>query len=278
MQTRLKHQEGRNITVLLADKTARSAIPRTHNIRSFLHANNHDLKEAKNIFVVATGLLLPEVANFVKRANNSKRLRALLVRQDTYQLWITQLMDMADLRSLRNLLVHSNNDVVKRVLTAWNYGAQNKLIADAAVFGDNLVVRDCALNRYVIPFTAIADLATIRLEDRTHFAISEEGSGISWSKYDIDINLDSIKSALNPEPYIAEAREHDRLIGAAIARLRQKHGLRQTDIAGLDERHLRKIESGCHRATTRSLQALADAHGLTLNAYLNKLSRYTTKL
>src|SRR3990167_6543637 len=117
---KVKTQGTSEIAVLLADKDARSAIPRTHNVKSFVDTRNAHLEHARNIFVVATGMLLPDVAEFVKYANGLKRLRAVLVRQDTYQSWITQLLDIADMRSLRNLLVHSNNDVVSRVLTAWN--------------------------------------------------------------------------------------------------------------------------------------------------------------
>jgi len=277
MQTKLNSREGREIAVLLADKDARSAIPKQHNIRSFVDSKNAELGESKNIFVIATGLLLPDVAAFVKHANSTKRLRGLLVRQDSYQSWITQLLDMADLRSLRNLLVHSDNEVVSRVLMAWNYGAQENLIADAAVLGENLMIRDCALNRYVLPFHAIGDLSAIKLDDRSRFKISEEGSRISWPDYGVDINLDSIKSALDPGPSKADSELHDRLYGGAIAQLRKDAGLRQTDIEGLDERHLRKIESGSQRATLRSLEILAKAHKLDINDYMNKLAQCVSK-
>jgi hypothetical protein len=277
MQAKLKSHGDRAIAVLLADRDARSAIPKKQSIRAFVDLNNADLGESKNIFVVSTGLLLPDVAAFVKHANSTKRLRGLLVRQDTYQSWITQLLDMADLRSLKNLLVHSDNEVVSRVLLAWNYGAQENLIADAAVLGDNLMLRDCALNRYVLPFSVISDLAAIKLIDRSRFEISEDGSRISWPDYCVDINLDSIKSALDPRPRKADSDLHDRLYGAAIAQLRKDSGLRQADIAGLDERHLRKIESGAQRATLRSLELLAKAHKLDINDYMNMLAQHVSK-
>lgn len=277
MQTKMSPAEGKEIAVLLTDKAARSAIPRRQNIRSFVDANSQELENAKNIFVVATGMNLPEVAKLVRHANNTKRLRGLLIRQEEYQSWITQLLDIADLRNLRNLLVHSDYAVVKRILLAWNYGAQNNLIADAAVIEDKLLVRDCALSRYIIPFSAISDLSSINPEDRKDFSVSEDGSRMSWSKYDIDINLDSIKSALNPAPSIEESKEHDRRIGAAIAKLRNEYGLRQTDIDGIDERHLRKIEKGSQRATSRCLKFLATAHNSDIDTYLNRLSTLVEK-
>ncbi len=277
MQTKINSPQVHEIAVLLADKGARSAIPRRQNIRSFADANSQELENAKNIFVVATGMDLPEVAKLVRHANNTKRLRGLLIWQKEYQSWITQLLDIADLRNLRNLLVHSDYAVVKRILLAWNYGAQSKLIADAAVMENKLLVRDCALNRYIIPFSAIRDLASISPEDRANFCIFEDGSRMSWTQYDIDINLDSIKSAIDPKPSIEESKEHDRKIGAAIAKLRNDYGLRQTDITGIDERHLRKIERGFQRATSRSLKILAKAHRLYFDAYLKKISGYAAQ-
>lgn len=277
MQAKMNHSNNREIAVLLTDKAARSSIPKKQNIKAFMDSNLQELEEAKNLFVVATGMNLPEVANLVRLANNTKRLRGLLIRQDEYQSWITQLLDIADLRNLRNLLVHSDYAVVKRILLAWSYGAQHHLIADAAVIEGQLLLRDCALNRCILPFSAIRDLASIKPEDRNDFCISTDGSRISWSKYDIDINLDSIERALNPEPSKKESKEHDLRIGEAIANLRNQHGLRQTDIEGIDERHLRKIEKGSQRATSRCLKILATAHNLDVDDYLNRISTLAKK-
>lgn len=160
------------------------------------------------------------------------------------------------------------------VLTAWNYGAQDKLISDAAVFADKLFVCDCALNRYEIAFAQIRDLSAIPANKRTDFVISEDGSRISWPDHDIDINLDSIKTAINPHTSKAEAKEHDRIFGAAIAKLRKAHGIKQYEIPGLDERQVRRIESGQQHATPKSLQSLANAHGMELNDYLNTVAKY----
>jgi len=274
MQAKLKSHNGKDISVLVYDKAARGAIPHSRHVQAFSDLNDRALESAHNIFIVSTALELSMLTDFVKWAQERKRLRGLLIRQDSYPLWITQLLDKADVRSLRHLLVHSNNEVVKRVLTGWLYGAQNQLIADAAVFGEKLFVRDCALHRYELGFNEIRDLAAIPRNQRTNFFIDEEGSHISWPKQDIDIDLDSIKTALNPEAAQKFKQEHDRAVGAAIAEFRKMRKIKQSEISGLDERHLRRIESGEQHPTHKSLQILASAHKMNLNKYLNEISEH----
>ncbi len=66
----------------------------------------------------------------------------------------------------------------------------------------------------------------------------------------------------------AQRAKHDVNFGKAIATLRKEQGLRQSDIAGLSERQLRRIERGA-RAGVSALRSLAAAHDLDLNGYLN---------
>jgi transcriptional regulator with XRE-family HTH domain len=56
--------------------------------------------------------------------------------------------------------------------------------------------------------------------------------------------------------------------GALIAELRENRGLRQRDIEGLSERHVRRIEQGIARLTGDSAGKLAGAFGLGLDEFL----------
>jgi ribosome-binding protein aMBF1 (putative translation factor) len=67
-----------------------------------------------------------------------------------------------------------------------------------------------------------------------------------------------------------QTRAFNKAYGAAIRKLRQEKGLRQSDVAGLTARQVGRIESG-HRATLSALQKLAHAHGLSLSDYLDQL-------
>jgi transcriptional regulator with XRE-family HTH domain len=61
---------------------------------------------------------------------------------------------------------------------------------------------------------------------------------------------------------IAEANvADDCLFGAAIAKLRTAKGLKQSEITGLSERQVRRIEKG-EGTTYESLRRLAAAHGM----------------
>lgn len=79
------------------------------------HFKNLDLEHAKDVFVISSALGLPDVAEVIHRANEAHRLRAILIREEENQNWITRMLDQANLRTLRNLLVHSGWEVPRRV-------------------------------------------------------------------------------------------------------------------------------------------------------------------
>ena len=66
-------------------------------------------------------------------------------------------------------------------------------------------------------------------------------------------------------------RAYGREYGAAIARLRHEHGLKQTDIQGISERQLRRIERSGD-VSVQNLNVLADAHGMKLDRYLHAIA------
>ncbi len=235
---------------------------------------------SKNLFLISNSLGVNDLAPLIHSANNKHQLKALLIREEQNQNWITRILDMADLRTLRNLLVFSNWVVPKRILTAWRYGVQDKLIADAAVFDDQLYVQDCALNTIVVPFASIKALSRIPKNKRREFSISEEGAIIEWAEFDTQFDLEILQITLNPElgnKYLLQKIAHDELFGKAIANIRYKKNLGQRDILGLSERQVRRIENG-ESASLKCLEALAQAHQLPLKEYLNLLANETQKI
>ena len=62
--------------------------------------------------------------------------------------------------------------------------------------------------------------------------------------------------------------------GAAIRKVRERRrGAFGSEVDGLTERQLRRIEQGQSRATTGAITALATAHGLDANAYMDRLTK-----
>lgn len=70
--------------------------------------------------------------------------------------------------------------------------------------------------------------------------------------------------------------DFNRRYGAAIRKLRENAGLLQTQIKGITDRQLRRIEQGVCRATAKSLKELAKALGLDVNTYMEKVANAMT--
>ena len=232
-------------------------------------------EEILNLFVLVSPLHLPDVAGVVKAANRKKHLRGLFVEQGRDPHWATTMLDRADLRTLRNTLVHSNPEVFQRVLQAWQMGAQDQLIADATIQENMLFVRTCSLETVEIQLEAIKALKNAARKALLDFEVSIEGAYIHWPRLDVHINMETIRVARDPalrEEYQRERLEDDRQTGLAIKGLRKKAGLRQSDISGVSARQVRRIEGGEARARTETLEHFARAHELSLNDYLNEIS------
>jgi hypothetical protein len=224
--------------------------------------------------VLVSALELPSVADFVSIANRRHQLRALFVRDVIDARWLPQLFERAGLRTLRNTLVHSDATVPRRVLAAWLHGAQGELIAEARVADDRLFVVSCALEPYEIEFAKMPSLRSIPEGERSAFEVDEDGSYIHWPASDVHVDIDAIRDALEPRSRmraVAARASRDRRYGAAIARLRTSRGLKQSDVAGLSERQVRRIEKG-EGTTYESLQLLAKAHRMNIDDYLREVA------
>ncbi len=66
--------------------------------------------------------------------------------------------------------------------------------------------------------------------------------------------------------------EHNQIFGKAIATLRKQHKLRQSDIIGLSDRQVRRIEQGDGSTKVDTLRLFAQAHGMELDAYLDAVA------
>jgi len=62
------------------------------------------------------------------------------------------------------------------------------------------------------------------------------------------------------------------VFGKAITTLRKKHKLRQSDIIGLSERQVSRIEKGEGSTKADTLRLFAKAHGMEFDAYLDAVA------
>lgn len=167
---------------------------------------------------------------------------------------------------------------VRRVVRAHLAGAETKLIASALIDDDKLVVWSCEPRRYVVPVASIPVLANMNPRARENFEINEVGSRIHWDHGDVDLNLDSIRYYTDPKVKQAQDkayRDEAARYAGAISSFRKEKKLTQSNIAGLTERQVRRIERGENVPQSESLRKLATAHGLKLDEYLSELAKRT---
>jgi G3E family GTPase len=125
----------------------------------------------------------------------------------------------------------------------------------------------------------VSSLAALRGQPRAvlqNFQIDPDGSFIHWPDLDAHLGWNQFLQAVDP----AEVRKalqrsagFNERYGAAIRKVRVAENILQSKVDGLTERQVRRIEQGECRATTTALTALAKAHGLDVNAYMDRLAK-----
>lgn len=262
------------LTVLLCGHVSESVVKDKSLFRVLHKPDRQNAGNARNVFVLVPATGLPQVSRFISMVNRRNQLRALLVREDVDASAIPQMFERAHLKMLRNTIVHSDESVPRRLLTAWAHNAQDQLIAKATVSADCLFVLSCALKQFEVAFEQMPALKRIAKEERSTFRVDEDGSYIHWPGSDIHIDLDAIRAVKNPKARakaVAFKARHDKRYGSAIAKLRTARGLKQSDIEGLSERQVRRIEKGAG-TSSEALRRLAAAHHMSLDNYLKAVA------
>lgn len=262
------------LILLMHDRDTDGVVSDRRRFRVLHRPNRQIAEHGRNIFVLIPASELPDVAEFVSIANRRHQLRALLVRDDVRPSSIPQMFERAGLRMVRNTVVYSDASIPRRVLSAWTHRAQEQLIAQVSVSKERLFVLSCALQPYEIAFDTMPSLKRIPLAERGSFVVDEDGSYIHWPGPDIHLDLDAIRGAIDPEGRArakAARAVDDSRYGGAIAKLRLRMGLKQSEIQGLSERQVRRIEKG-EGTTYEALGRLAAAHRMDLESYLRELA------
>lgn len=234
-------------------------------------------RRAKSLFVLCSSSRLESVSQVVTQVNKRHALKLLLVYSDTDPTWLPQIMERADLRAVRNMVVHSDIELPMRVLRAWELGAQDSLIAKAMVVKNRLLLVTCSARQYDVSFEDLPSLKRIPIAERENFELAEDGSYIHWPEPDIHLDVDAIRASVDPEwrnHVLAQKLTHDRRYGAAVRSLRESSGLTQAEIVSLSERQVRRIEAG-EGFSTESLRRYAEALKLKFPQFLSKVAELT---
>jgi hypothetical protein len=161
------------------------------------------------------------------------------------------------------------------MILAHKSNAERQLIASASISGDKLVVWTCEPQRLEVPVEAIPSIARMDPSSQSKFIVSESGSRIHWPDDDVDLTAESIRAFADPQvrrEQQAARRAEAALYAKAIRSLREQHGLRQSDVPGLTERQVRRLEEGDTMPRVATLQKLARAHGMDVDAYVAALA------
>ena len=272
------------LTVVMGDPGFEGPVPRgpKTSVLPLEAIASIDVRLSKShYFVFTSASELELVAPLVHAANSVHRLRTLFVRADVACTWFLPMFERANLRTLRNTLLHTDPAVPQRVITAWQMGAQDQLIADATVFEDRLFVRNCALDSFEVSFRDVPALARMPVAERADFVIDKDGSYLYWEASDTHVGLEMIRFAIDPafrEASLVRKLAFDQRFGRAVRAIRTASGLRQTDIPGLSARQVARIEAGSVTPRDETLRKMAAAHSLTVSDYLDSVAKHLAAL
>jgi hypothetical protein len=165
--------------------------------------------------------------------------------------------------------------VAKRIKSAWEWSAEDELIALASASVDSLFVMGCDLITWEIPFKSLPCLDQVPESEKSNFEVDEDGSYLYYPCADLYVDLEDLKAAVDPEfkeQLLMEKLEYGKSFGKAIAAVRKAHKLTQNEIDGISDRHLRRIENQGQQPTLDTLKKLSVSHGLDLENYLAQVN------
>ena len=203
------------------------------------------------------------------------------VDTDTRYLVVLDVPEQAVLRLASTLRLHRPDQrlqvcrdpaVVKRLVIALKRRVPWEGILDAYVLDDSLVV--------VLGDMSVREFPVETLPSVGRFVIDSAGSYLYWPDQDVHIGPSQMLQAVDPN-YLSdvEIRRYEmENVSQALLDMRNDRGLKQTEIQGLSERHVRRLEKEKVRLTVDAAKKLASAFGLSLSGFLDELSERTTAL
>ena len=174
----------------------------------------------------------------------------------------------------RRLQVCRDPLVVKRLVIALARPAPWEGILDAYVLGKTLVVVFGDMTVREFPIGKLPKVGDFEQEVLGHFEIDSAGSYLYWPDRDVHMGPSQMLQAVDPR-YLSEMeirRHATENVSQALRDMRNDRRLKQTEIPGLSDRHVRRLEKEGMRLTVEAATKFAKAFGLTLSEFLDELS------
>ena len=234
-----------------------------------------------------------EVSLMIARASEliGKRSQALpdWVDSGTQFLVVLDIPEQATLRLAtalrlrkpdRRLQVSRDEGVVKRLVIALSRTAPWEGILDAYLLGESLVVVLGDMSAREFPVRLIPKVSRMEPAAVCRFEIDSSGSFLHWPESDLHLGPSQLLQAVDPM-YLADIeieRYEMEKISLVIRDMRKEYVLKQTEIEGLSDRHVRRLENEEIRLTVDAAEKLARSFGMTLSEFLDGLSQRVTEL
>lgn len=236
---------------------------------------DHDGEEFPVVVACAADLLGPDGWRPPRSAVSSET-RYLIVANVPVPA-LVRLASIFDLRRPEQRMhVTPDQRAIVRLLLAQHRDTPLEGIVDAYLLGDALVLLLGDFSIRSFPVGAVPTLRDLNAAERVAFDLDEDGSYLYWPAADLHLGVSQLLQAVDP-PYLADIEIRrfpaSAAIGTRIAELREARELRQRDIPGLSERHVRRIEQGIARLTGDSATKLSGALGLSLDGFLAEVGK-----
>jgi len=153
-------------------------------------------------------------------------------------------------------------------------------IVDAWIENEHLVLLAPSFDRLAVLRKELEKFIGTNEEEINAFEIDEEGRFLYWPQADVHLGWEQFEQIVDPAAAVGaknRSKEFNERYGAAIRSLREASGLKQSDIGGITERHLRRIERGEQAASKSQLESLAKAHSMSIEKYLKELAKRSSR-
>ena len=178
--------------------------------------------------------------------------------------------------------IHVTRDpaALKRQAIALNRDHVFEGLIDAYLVELDLFVVHGDLSVRAFPLSRLGFLSELDEEQIRSFQVHTSGSFLQWPSHDLRVGASQLLQAVDPMflADIAIKRYSAEKMSLALRALRRESGLTQSDIPGLSDRHVRRLENEEVRLTSEAAEKYATALGTSLNEFLEKLSRRLTEL
>lgn len=173
-----------------------------------------------------------------------------------------------------------DRDALKRSAIALTRDHVLEGIIDAYLLMNDLHVVLGDLTIRAFPLSRLKFISGLASKVVQNFTVHSSGSYLHWPDQDIRVGASQLLQAVDPM-YLADiAIERYALekMSLALRVLREDSGLKQSEIQGLSDRHIRRLENEEVRLTSDAAEKYANSLGLPLSEFLRQLGRLLVDL